>query len=133
MTDKIELAKKWLEISDEDLKIADLAFLNGIYSQSMFHAQQSIEKSLKGLIVLLLNSDPPYTHDLVRLLRELKKNITYEDSLEKDFTELNPYYTASRYPSYKINISKGLSKEKVSKYIALAKEVQAWLEEKTKS
>jgi HEPN domain-containing protein len=54
-------------------------------------------------------------------------------SLEKDFTELNPYYTASRYPSYKINISKGLSKEKVSKYIALAKEVQAWLEEKTKS
>lgn len=133
MADKIELAKKWLEISGEDLKIAELAFLNGIYSQSMFHLQQSIEKSLKGLIVLLLNTDPPYTHDLVRLLRELKQNISYEDSLEKDFTELNPFYTASRYPSYKINLSKSLSKEKVLKYSTLAKEIQLWLEEKTKS
>lgn len=133
MADKIELAKKWLEISDEDLKIAELAFLNGIYSQSMFHLQQSIEKSLKGLIVLLLNTDPPYTHDLVRLLRELKLNISYKESLEKDFTELNPFYTASRYPSYKINLSKNLSKEKVLKYSALAKEIKSWLEEKTKS
>lgn len=127
------LAKKWRDLAIEDLKMAELASDNGIYLQAMFHSQQCLEKTIKGLIVLLLNIDPPYTHDLVRLVRELKINLNYSDSLEKDFTELNPYYLSSRYPSYKVNLSTNLTKAKVSKFLKLSKEIIAWLDQKMTS
>jgi HEPN domain-containing protein len=128
-----ELAQKWRELALEDLKMAELASANGIYLQAMFHSQQSIEKLIKGLIILTLKVDPPYSHDLVRLIREIKTEFSYSDSLEKDLTELNPYYISSRYPSYKINLASRLSKVKVSKYINLSREILSWLDQKMKS
>ncbi|HPI40331.1 MAG TPA: HEPN domain-containing protein [Pseudobdellovibrionaceae bacterium] len=128
-----ELAKKWEELAKEDLKMAELAEVNGLYLQSMFHSQQAIEKTIKGLIILILKKDPPYSHDLVRLIRDLNGEFNYGDSIEKQFSELNPFYISARYPSYRVTLSKGLSKVKVVKYLNLTKEVLSWLEQKLKS
>lgn len=127
--DNKELSSKWLELAKEDFKMAQLALAHGIYLQAMFHCQQCVEKSIKGLIVLINNVDPPYSHDLVRLFREIQSEIKNLNQLEKKLTELNPYYIATRYPSYKINISKGLTKEKVLEMIATSEEVLKWLEQ----
>jgi HEPN domain-containing protein len=99
-----ELARKWHELALENMKMSELAASNGIYLQAMFHSQQSIEKTIKGLIVLVLKIDPPYSHDLVRLIRELKLEMNYSDSIVK-----------------------------VTKYINLSKEILSWLDQKMKS
>ncbi len=130
------LAQKWYDLASEDLKVAQLVLTNGLYLQAAFHAQQCLEKSLKGLLVLE-GIEPPYTHDLVRLYRELRSILGHRDDdatkNEKDLAELNPYYILSRYPSFKLNVSKGLTKIKIEKILKYTLEVLLWLELKLKS
>ena len=40
--------QQWFRFSTEDLSMAGLALDNGIYNQACFHAQQAVEKMLKG-------------------------------------------------------------------------------------
>lgn len=130
---KKQIASKWLALADEDLRVATLALDNGIYLQSSFHCQQAMEKSLKGLIILLKEEEPPYTHDLVRLYQVLLSSKYYDQKLGIKFAGVNPFYIQSRYPSYKTNLSLNLTKQKVIDYLMLAKEVYQWLEVEVKS
>ena len=41
----------WFLQVEDDLKIAKLAFANGFYSQTYYHASQSAEKALKSIII----------------------------------------------------------------------------------
>ena len=52
--------------AEDDLKMAKLAYANGFYSQTCYHASQSAEKALKSIIIDL-GELPPKTHALNRL------------------------------------------------------------------
>ena len=41
----------WFLKAEDDLKMAKLAFANGFYSQTCYHASQSAEKALKSIII----------------------------------------------------------------------------------
>ena len=41
----------WFLQAEDDLKMAKLAFANGFYSQTCYHASQSAEKVLKSIII----------------------------------------------------------------------------------
>ena len=41
----------WFLQAEDDLKMAKLAFENGFYSQTCYHASQSAEKALKSIII----------------------------------------------------------------------------------
>ena len=41
----------WFLQAEDDLKMAKLAFANGFYSQTCYHASQSAEKALKSIII----------------------------------------------------------------------------------
>ncbi len=43
-----ENSKRWLYFAYEDLRVAELVWGQAIYNQVCFHAQQCIEKALKG-------------------------------------------------------------------------------------
>ena len=43
----------WFLQAEDDLKMAKLAFANGFYSQTCYHASQSAEKALKSIIIEL--------------------------------------------------------------------------------
>lgn len=49
--DTEEDAKIWLLMSGEDLKVADLIFNGKVYSQALYHLQQSNEKLVKALLL----------------------------------------------------------------------------------
>jgi hypothetical protein len=58
---------RWLEFAEIDLKAARALLKEGSHSQVVcFHAQQSIEKSLKALIESK-GLNPPKSHDLIML------------------------------------------------------------------
>lgn len=42
----------WFDYAQEDLQAAELLYDRGVYRLASFHAQQSVEKLLKGLLPL---------------------------------------------------------------------------------
>ena len=52
----------WFLQAEDDLKMAKLAFANGFYSQTCYHASQSAEKALKSIISTWVNCLPKPMH-----------------------------------------------------------------------
>ena len=91
--------QEWSEKAQEDLQSAHiLSKHNGAPAIVAFHAQQVVEKYLKGFLVFK-NQPFEKTHHLDDLLRQCMK-------LEADFAQfsnevsvLNDYYIEARYPT----------------------------------
>lgn len=61
--------KDWYERAGHDIKDAEILFNEGGYSDTICYlAHQAVEKYLKGFL-LFNNTDYPFIHDLVKLLR----------------------------------------------------------------
>ncbi len=90
-----EIASRWLQFAEEDLKIAQLALEEKLYNQSCFHAQQCAEKALKALIAES-GKTVPKTHKLIDLLSEIKHHQIAQ--LRKSLQLLDRFYIPTRYP-----------------------------------
>lgn len=92
-------AEKWFNLAEDDLKYAKASFkdFQAYYGQICFIVQQTIEKYLKGFLVLHKNSFPKI-HDLVKLLKlcsEMNKDfLNYLDGA----SYLSQFYLITRYP-----------------------------------
>jgi HEPN domain-containing protein len=88
---------KWLEFARDDLSMAESAIEKMIFNQACFHAQQGVEKALKGYLRSRKDSIPK-THSLNELLtlcRQLDESFA---ELERDCERLDRYYIPTRYP-----------------------------------
>ena len=88
-------ATNWLQFAHEDLRMAEMAWGEAIYNQVCFHAQQCVEKALKGLMAYhgqLL----PRTHRLADLLSLLKPDPLPD--LSDEIRLLDRFYIPTRYP-----------------------------------
>ena len=56
-----EITERWLAFAREDLRMAELALAENILNQVCFHAQQCVEKAIKGWLEQQGQS-PPRTH-----------------------------------------------------------------------
>lgn len=90
-------AEQWLSFAQVDLRMAELAMEEGIYAQVCFHAQQCVEKTLKGLLAHTRGL-VPRTHRLTDLVESIDlphhplQDIAWEVKL------LERYYIPTRYP-----------------------------------
>ena len=78
-----------------------------------FHCQQAVEKYIKGFIIYI-DRDFSFTHDISRLLYELKQ---YESDLILDDIspdQLTAYAVESRYPDTESIITLEKTKEAIS-------------------
>ena len=91
-----EVAQAWLQASHDDLiLIKEIIHNEQLTHLVAFHAQQSIEKSLKGLLEFE-GRDVPKKHDLLLLKDSVLPKMTMLD--EEILEELNELYIESRYP-----------------------------------
>ena len=65
--------------------------------QVLFFAQQSAEKYMKAVLVSH-KCEPPFTHDLLKLIRELEPRHPEATTLAQCSSRLNNDYIYSRYP-----------------------------------
>lgn len=91
-------AAEWFERGRHDIETAQLLFDERGYTDSIaYHIQQSIEKYLKGYLVLN-EKKPPKIHELETLLNHIA---TFDNSFT-DFLDLcekaSGYYIEGRYP-----------------------------------
>ncbi|GFP20696.1 hypothetical protein HKBW3S03_02200 [Candidatus Hakubella thermalkaliphila] len=87
---------QWLEIADEDYRMAQLAMKEKIYNQVCFHSQQCVEKSLKALIEA--RQKVPKIHKLGDVV-ELCLRLGYMlEQYQNDIEFIDKFYTSTRYP-----------------------------------
>ena len=89
-----------------------------------------MEKILKALYVDIKKELAPHTHNLL-LLAEKTGCIDKCSDTQLELLELlNPLNVEARYPTFKKELMKSLSKEKCSEILEETKEFQRWVKKK---
>ncbi len=90
-----ELAERWLSFAQDDLRVAEIVLDERIYHQACFHAQQCVEKALKGVLISS-GRRSPRTHSITDLVSLLSPGFAAD--LAEELGELDDYYIPTRYP-----------------------------------
>ena len=95
----VHVVRQWIEKAEQDFVVADRLLAEGnarLAEAICFHAQQCIEKYMKG--VLALNDiDPPKTHDIEAIIAQLPNPGAVSLSVAER-GRLTKYATVTRYP-----------------------------------
>ncbi len=125
-----QIIDNWLSLAKYDLATAQDMLKAKRYLYVAFMCQQAIEKILKACYVKQHTSTPPYTHNLLRLVKEL----TFKDDVGDDriatIEELNSYYIESRYTEDIEELSKLLTETKAVSILNSSKELFGWFRAK---
>ncbi|MBQ9231537.1 MAG: HEPN domain-containing protein [Prevotella sp.] len=125
-----DVVKKWLDIVEQDLKVAELNHNHGYWLYAAFLCHQALEKTLKAYWVATHDDDPPFTHSHTRLLNGCGLIDSLSDEQLRFITLIEPMYIEARYPEQKLDAAKMLNKE-ASRYILnKTNELIQWIEQK---
>lgn len=89
------LTERWLGFARQDLIGAQVMLREELFNLSCFHAQQCVEKALKGLLAHR-NQASPRIHALTELLTFFSDPELSD--LRSKLTRLDDYYIPTRYP-----------------------------------
>lgn len=113
----------WLRHARSDLELARTGRISDkiLLEELCFHAQQAVEKSLKGLLVAK-GVVFPKTHNIRTLIDILPKDLALPAEIEKT-SGLTDYAVMSRYPS----VFEPVSEEEYQEAIQLAEFAIEWV------
>jgi HEPN domain-containing protein len=125
-----KIIDNWISLAEYDLATAHdmLKARRSLYVA--FMCQQAIEKILKACYVKQHMSTPPYTHNLLRLIKELNFRDEMGDEMMAAIEELNSYYIESRYTEDIEELSKFLIEAKAVSVLNSTKELFEWIRAK---
>lgn len=97
--DTASSAAEWFRRAHVDLQVARLILseVRVDHRPAAFHAQQAVEKGLKGALLLAFGQEPVRTHDISALMRRLPRSWDVQ-RLEAPLSELTIWVAAGRYP-----------------------------------
>lgn len=124
MTGK-EIINYWISSSDDNYQTMQNLFNSGDYTWALFMGHLIIEKLLKACIIKFTDTEPPFTHDLLRIAQkaELHPDEKNTDMLD----EITTFNIKCRYDDYKQNFKKQCTKEFTEKKIQDIMEIRQWL------
>ena len=122
-----KIINNWISLAKYDLATAEDMLKAKRYLYVAFMCQQAIEKILKACYVKQHKSTPPYTHNLLRLIKELSFKDETGDEIMATIEELNSYYIESRYTEDIEELSKLLTEAKAVSVLNSAKELFEWI------
>lgn len=95
------------------------------YVWSLFVGHLVIEKLLKALYVQESNSQPYFTHDLLRLASDLDLEISRDQKNSLD--TITSFNLRARYDDYKQQFYKRCTKEFATNWIAKIENLRLWI------
>jgi len=118
-------ARTWFEFARTDLRVGELAKIDGLYNQACFHAHQAVEKMLKGFL-LLRGKRVPRTHSLLEL-GKLAQELGFPKELVGKIRALDGYYLPTRYPDALPHLSDLPSAHDAEEALEIAALVWRWI------
>ena len=125
MSSRIE--QNWLSLAEYDLATAKAMLQTERYLHVAFMCQQAIEKVLKACYVRRRASTPPYTHNLLRLIKELTFEGEMGDEMMEAIEDLNSYYIESRYTEDIEELTSQLTEAKATSILESTEGIFQWL------
>ncbi len=87
----------WLSYAGENLEAAKILLKQGLYNPCLQNVQQSIEKSLKALLLERIHSQRK-THSITELIRILHEHQITLSLTDEECDLLDSIYLPSKYP-----------------------------------
>jgi HEPN domain-containing protein len=122
---KKEHIEYWINSADNDLRASQNLFLSGNYDWSLFLAHLVLEKALKALYVSTIDDVPPKIHNLVRLAE--RSGIKFESEQLQYLDFVNSFNIEARYPDYKQEFYKIVTKEFAEENLNKIVEYYQWI------
>jgi HEPN domain-containing protein len=114
----------WLRHARSDLALASISRPDDVLWEGLcFHAQQTIEKSLKAVLIAC-NVPFPKTHNIRALIDLLPADLPSLETIQ-DSASLTEYAVTTRYPS----VLEPVDEEEYQEAVQLAKVVLSWAEQ----
>lgn len=122
-------AEAWIRIAAEELQSAQYLREKKLFRMVCYHAQQSVEKTLKGILVDK-DIDIPRTHNILDLSNAARK-VGYDIPLtDEEAVFLNSIYRA-RYPSDLGLVPSGEpTADDAEQALTIATRIAVWLKKK---
>jgi HEPN domain-containing protein len=119
----------WKKSATCDMKTAKDLFKLKRYDSCLFFCHLSLEKLLKGLVVIKTKRPAPYIHNLVRLIKILQLPDLINEIISnlKTITEFN---IAGRYDDVKFQFYKKCTKQYTEQYLKISHKLYLWLRKK---
>ena len=114
--------ERWVEIAESDLRAAGVVLNEGLFQQTVFYCQQSIEKLLKAIWTERHGSGThPRTHNLVKLANGLDLDVPAQ--WRNFLVDLTDQIFPSRYPEAGWRYNREVAEE----YYNMTQELFVWL------
>ena len=127
---KEDVIKRWIEIVNEDLSVAEDLFKTKHWLYVAFMCHQVIEKALKAYWTATRDDDPPYIHDHKRLAEGcgLFQEMTAEQRIF--LTTIREMNIEARYREYKSRLAAMLDEQITLQILEQTKEMHQWILQK---
>jgi len=125
-----EKVQYWVDLSVNDLSVAETLLKNGHNLYAGFMCHQAVEKMFKGYYAKIKNNTPPFKHDLIYFSQETGLYKLLSDVQISFMEKLNPLNIETRYPDYKNKIAQYLTDENTKMLFDQTKELVQWIRQK---
>lgn len=125
MTNFNKQIKYWPESAEKNWQVAQSLFRNKHYDACLFFVHLSIEKLIKGLVVIETKKPAPYIHDLPKLANLAKLELSQEK--RNHLRIITTFNIAGRYADDKYDFYKKCTKNYTQKNLFMCKEIFLWL------
>lgn len=126
----IDRVAYWKDLADYDIVTAEAMFTTKRWLYVGFMCHQVIEKILKAYWCNTQPNDPPYIHNLVRLINGSGLNEQMSEEQLDFIDQMTPLNIEARYPEYKEALLKALTEDKCRSIINETKSFKQWIETK---
>lgn len=122
-----ETIKKWLELVDEDLSVAQDLFKTKHWLYTAFMCHQVVEKMLKAYWAATRDDDPPYIHDHKRLAEGCGLYEKLTDGQRVFLTVIREMNIEARYREYKSRLAATLNEQNTRELLQQTIQMQQWI------
>ena len=120
----------WIELAEYDLETAQAMYTTQRWLYVGFMCHQAVEKTMKSYWCKSQQSDPPYTHNLLRLAQGSGLVAFLNEEQLQFISDLMPMNIEARYPSYKEELFQHLTPENCSLLLGKTKSLVEWIKQR---
>jgi HEPN domain-containing protein len=124
-----EKVKYWIDLSDEDFRVAKDLLKSKYFLYVGFMCHQCVEKIFKAAYEYRIHDTPPFVHDLMLIANRANFFEMLDDKQINFIEQLSPLNIRTRYPDYKKTLAKELTNGVCESLIIKTQKLQQWTKE----